>query len=197
MTSRWRLTAALLTGWHVLPVALGLTATTVTVATLPPLVNLPTVMALDQVVSPPATIAGLLVALLAVTTGDEPSTQLLATAPRARIRLNITRVVVAAAIGVAALVMTAGAPLTAMLTVTSALVGEALAVAGVLGLRHAWVLPTLHTLAALTLGAVNRTDLAAWAWILSPQSATSGVVTSTALLLAGALMWTARLHRDL
>ena len=190
-----RLTAALLAGWHVFPVVLGLAVTAVVVAVLPPLVSLPTVMSLSPVVSPPATLAALIVALLAVTTADEPSTQILATAPRIYRWANTVRVLVIAASGTAALTLVSGAPIVATASSVSALVGEGLLLGGAAGIRLAWALPMLHALASLTFGAVHRQDLAPWAWIVSPQPPFAGTVASLALLLIGTMVWSARLSR--
>jgi hypothetical protein len=183
---------ALAKGWHVPAAVAVIVLTAAGSRFLPVLVPLPRMFSYQSLSAPASAIAALLVSVAAFLTADEPSDILLLTSPRRSQLLNPSRVFAVGGIGAMLLCVGTGASWTPTLSSVAALVGEGLLLGSLVGIRLAWVLPTLHVLAALTFGAAGRSDLAPWAWILATHPSTSDLSASTVLLAIGSVKWLRR-----
>lgn len=185
---------------HVSRWTLATTAAVVTTAAVaaaaPDVVGLPQLAAVDTIVAPVPALLGWVAALTAVTAADEPCPGVFATAPTRAYAVNVARIVLTLVVftgGAAAATGTHHLAVAGLSARTSmALAGEGLALASVAGLRYGWLPMTAHLLAAATLGAANRPDLAGWAWIVSAEVGPTQLLLSTLLLVLGMTAWTRR-----
>ncbi|GAA1947268.1 hypothetical protein GCM10009798_02900 [Nocardioides panacihumi] len=182
-------------GWTLATTAAAVTTAAVAAAA-PDVVGLPQIGAMDTVVAPVPALLAWVAALTATTAASEPCPEVFATVPRRAFAVNVARIVLTLAaftVGAAAATGTRDLAVAGLSARTSmALCGEGLAVASVAGLRYGWLPMTAHLLAAATLGAANRPDLAGWAWIVSPEVGATQVVLSTLLFVIGMTAWTRR-----
>jgi hypothetical protein len=180
---RW---LALAHGWQWQVVMLGWVAILVGALVLPQLLFLPALSTGGRVATPTAALSGWAATMLALVAATEPAWPIFLAAPHRVRAINVLRVLVVAVGGGVAVVLASDSSLGVASTATMALVGEA----ALLGYRVAWIFPSLHLLAASSLGSVNRiAGLSPWAWILAPETSLPGLMTSGALLLAGAIAW--------
>lgn len=186
----WR---ALARGWKLDVVSLGLMAVAAAMLGAPALVFLPQLSSDTKVAAPTGALAGWACAILAVTTAVEPCRDVFVTSPRRAHAVNVLRVFVVAGIGTAVVAITSQRDLSVIAVTTATLTGEGLLAAALLGLRLAWLPPTLHVFAS-TFGATERTALAPWAWILAPEPTVTGACVSALILFVGAGAWWRSFH---
>ncbi|GAB3774478.1 hypothetical protein GCM10027600_37120 [Nocardioides ginsengisegetis] len=187
----YRRARTLLLGWHIPAVGLGLVTVAASGAFLPRLLHLPQMTSGAELATPMAVIASWGAALLALVSAQEPAPPaLFATTPRTAHLSNVARVLVVLAVGTALTQATAHGSVLVPLAAGATFAGEGLALAGLAGLRLAWLLPTFHLLACITLGNVNRAHgLAVWAWPLDQYPGPSQLGASLALLAVGITYW--------
>jgi preprotein translocase subunit SecG len=192
---RGRRITALMHGWHLWTIAPGLVALAAVCPALPHVLRLPHVTP-DQIATPVTVIAAWGVSLLALLTGHEPAPEIFATAPRRTHLVNLARVLAVLVVGVLLITATSRSGVLTPAAAGASFAGTALAWAGLLGLSTAWLAPTLHLLACITLGNVNRVDgLAAWAWPLDEHPGPGQLSVSAVLLWVGAALWLGSLRR--
>lgn len=180
---------ALARGWQLPLVGVGLLALAFTATILPTLMSLPRLGSGLPVVAPMAGFYGWWCAMLALTTSREPCIQLFITAHGAVRWTNLARTIGVAVCGMGCVALADGAFATTAAIATASLLGEGLAFAALVGSSFAWLLPTLHVMAAAVLGAANRSDLAGWAWILQPHPTGLEVTSSLIVLFIGVCLW--------
>lgn len=188
-----RLWITIARGWR-LPASLTWLAVLLVVVQLgPDTVGLPEARPLVDIVAPTSTLTAMVLAVISLQLLHEPAPQLLATAPLSRRLANPLRVLVFATVGALGMVvLSTSTPITIFQTVAT-LTGEGLIGAALLGFRLSWLIPTMHALASLTLGAVNRRTLAPWAWVADTTADAITVTGACVLLVVGVLMWTRKL----
>ena len=183
---------ALMAGWGTSGV-IALIATSSTVALIGPAsIDLPRVGTGGQVTSPLTSFCAWLVALAALRSAVEPSATLFATAPRVAVYVNACRVSAVAGAGFVLLAMLSDASAESIWCSTTALVGQGLLYASVLGPSLSWLIPTTHLMVSSVMGAANRPDLAPWAWILEPTPDAAQTVLSSSLFVLGLAAWVFR-----
>lgn len=188
-----RLWVTIARGWR-LPGSLAWLAVLFTVMQLGPnAVVLPEARPVVAIVASTSTLAGMVLALISLQLLHEPAPQLLVTAPLSRRLANPLRVLVFVAFGALGLIVLSSSPPTSVLNTVTALTGEGLLGAALLGFRLSWLIPTMHALASLTLGAVNRRTLAPWAWVAETTPSATTIAASCGLLALGVLMWTLKI----
>jgi hypothetical protein len=180
----------LIRGWRLLQVGVGLVGIAAAQMLLPHLLFLPNMTPGDQVGTPVAAICAWVAAMLALLTANEPVPELFLTSPSFPRRANLVRI--SAVLGAGTVISaTSGATHPAVpVTAGLAFAGEALLFAKFGGLRNAWLPPTVHLLASITVGNVNRVEgLATWAWVLQASPDSLSVVASSVIFLAGLVAW--------
>ncbi len=188
-----RLRPVIRTGWtatyavHSQLLAGSLAIITLAAYFLPELVSVPS-LATDTIAQPLVVFTSWASVIVAVLIGVEPSWQLFATA-RSRVRrMNLARVLCAAALGSALGAWPSG-DWTIALVATTSLLGWALLAGGLLGASFAWCLPTLYLFATLSIGGTGGTEPPPWAWILRPDPALAEILASMLLLALGSTAW--------
>jgi hypothetical protein len=148
-----------------------------------------------QIATPIGALAGWLAGLLALLTAQEPAPALFATAPRITHVVNVTRLLLMLLCGLLVACVTTDGSMLVPLSAGATFAGEGLVLAGLAGLRTAWLFPTLHLLACIALGNTNRVQgLAVWAWPLDQHPGIGQLAASGLLLTAGAALWASSLR---
>jgi hypothetical protein len=190
---RW---AALVKGWRIVPMVVGLTVLYALLRTMPSYLELPQVRTREFVQASTSVLGSLVAALLVLTTLDEPVDSLPATASRNVKAARTLRMMFL--LCVAFLAVSAPAPAGDRLGVAisvAALTGEGLLLSRAAGSSVAWTLPTVHLIAAVTFGATQQGLVSPWAWIIASDVGPAGLLVSTTLLVAGTNLWAAQLDR--
>lgn len=182
----------LVRGWGGPEAALILLAVGVLARLGPRRVPLLSVFTAADLSVPTAGLLGLLCALGVLAGTREPSDTLTVTSPRPVPALRAARVLLLAAGSVAAVAAGPGTTVAAAVTTVGALTGEQLLLAALVGRSFSWVAPMTHALAAITLGATSRGDIAIWAWFLDSHTSAVGTAASVLVFLTGTSTWAAR-----